>query len=319
MSSIEIKAISPDEIRSALRLTLATPGQSAAELERHVTEFIRYAHRMSLDLTRQWLCLADDRAATGCTCIESPGHTAALLLPDSALAQVQTPLISELLLHVIEQESTREISLMQCLIRPDDQANRAALEQVGFHSLATLLYMEWNVAAQGAPVEPDALPALENDHVEWITYDDLHHDEFARLIEATYQDTLDCPGLKGLRPINDVISGHKAAGLFRPHRWMLWRCNGRSAGCILFAEAPLRPALELVYMGVHPNWRGHHVGQFLLSHGLSMARREHFPTITLAVDAANAPALVLYQSAGFRETTRRRAMIRTLDSSSSGP
>ncbi len=79
----------------------------------------------------------------------------------------------------------------------------------------------------------------------------------------------------------------------------------------------MRPALELVYMGVHPHWRGRHVGKFLLSHGLSMAPGEHFPTITLAVDSANAPALNLYHWAGFRGTTSRRAMIRQVDPSSS--
>lgn len=317
MSPIEIKAISPDEIRSALRRTLEMPGQSAPELERQVTDFIQYARQMSLDLTRQWLCLAGGRVVAGCTCIESPGRTASLLLTDSELAQAQPPQITKLLRQVVEQESTRNVGLLQCLIRPDDRTNQAALEEVGFLSLATLLYMEWSAPPRSPPIEPAVPPAVEEGNMEWITYDGPHHDEFARLIEATYQDTLDCPGLRGLRHIDDVIAGHQSAGLFLPDRWMLLRCRGQSAGCILFAESPMRPSLELVYMGVHPHWRGRNVGRFLLSHGLSMAPGEHFPTITLAVDAANAPALNLYHSAGFRETTRRRAMIRRVDPSSS--
>ena len=43
----------------------------------------------------------------------------------------------------------------------------------------------------------------------------------AALIEATYRDSLDCPALAGLRHIEDVMAGHKAAGLFSPHRWLL--------------------------------------------------------------------------------------------------
>ena len=58
MTSIKIKPASRDDARKLLRLTLATPGQSAAERENHVTRFIEYARQLSLDLSRQWVSMA---------------------------------------------------------------------------------------------------------------------------------------------------------------------------------------------------------------------------------------------------------------------
>ncbi|MBN2560572.1 MAG: GNAT family N-acetyltransferase [Phycisphaerae bacterium] len=322
MSSLETRTASPSEVRNVLRLTLATRGQSAGDVERQVTAFIEYARAMSLDLGRQWLSTVDGHAVAACTCIESPGRTAMLFLIDGDSVEADAKTITELVLHVIGQESGRDVGLLQCLIRPDDAINHRVLNGIGFRAIATLLYMERRAPralGEGPMPRPTVPPGLEGVAWEWITYDDTRHDQFARLILATYQDSLDCPGLCGLRAIDDVIAGHRAAGRFRPHRWLLLSREGQAAGCILFGEDPLRPSLELAYMGVHPDCRGQGLGRFLLVHGLHLAQRERFPTVTLAVDAANAPAMRLYQSTGFRETARRRALVRTLKSTSGRP
>jgi len=319
MPPIEIKAASPNDLRKVLRLTLATRHQPATDLERHVTTFIRFAREMALDLSRNWVCMDGDHMVAACSCIETPGRTAMLLLPNLGASKTRTRTISDMVRHVIGRESTRDIRLMQCLIQPDDVEARTTLEHVGFRHVATLTYMEWKDAGRVSPQEAMLPAGIQESSMEWITYDDAHHGEFARLIEDTYHDTLDCPDLCGLRDINDVIAGHKAAGRFLPHRWLLLRYRGRPVGCILLGENTLRPALELVYMGIHPDWRRTGVGRFLLSHGLSMARREGFTAVTLAVDDTNKPALALYKSAGFRETVRRGAMIYDFDSSFDTP
>jgi ribosomal protein S18 acetylase RimI-like enzyme len=155
--------------------------------------------------------------------------------------------------------------------------------------------------------------------IEWITYDSRHHQAYADLIAATYEDSLDCRGLAGLRRIEDIILGHKSAGRFDPHRWLLLRCDGDAAGCILLGENPLRPALELVYMGVHPHFRRMNVGRYLLQHGLCLACSEDFTAVTLAVDQENIPALTLYRGVGFVETHCRLALIRPLHSTRENP
>jgi ribosomal protein S18 acetylase RimI-like enzyme len=112
-----------------------------------------------------------------------------------------------------------------------------------------------------------------------------------------------------MRDIDDAIDGHRGAGVLIENGWRLARIDGAAAGCLLLARHPLRPALELVYMGVHPAFRGRGVGRALVREALNTARRLGISAISLAVDDRNAPALKTYAEFGFRESLRRRALI----------
>jgi mycothiol synthase len=322
MSNVEIRSASAMELRTVLRLTLGLPGQSEADREALVSGFIHYARELSLDLSHQWLGLVDGRIASACTCIESPGRTAVMFLPAGA-AKVARDVVMALISRAVEYESGRDAGLLQCLIEPDDMHNRLILGDAAFTELTTLLYLEWTAIESAtpafAPRPPDAPAALAGHAIDWITYEPGQHQAFADLITATYQDSLDCRGLSGLRRIEDIMLGHKSAGRFDPHRWQLLRCDGAAAGCILLGENPVRPALELVYMGVHPQFRRRGVGQYILQKGLLLARDEGFASVTLAVDAENAPALAMYRRAGFLQTHSRLAMIRPLHSNRETP
>jgi mycothiol synthase len=314
MPSVEIRSASAKELRTVLRLTLGSRGQSEADLEGQVSGFIRYARELSLDLGGQWLVLVDGRIVTACTCIESPGRTAVLFLPGAEMAKTGRQPLVDLISHVAEHEARRDMSLLQCLIEPDDLHNHLVLQEAGFTDLTTLLYLEWLANERAAPAMPNIPPALAGRAIEWVAYDARRHQAFSDLIASTYQDSLDCRGLSGLRRIEDIVSGHKSAGRFDPHRWLLLRCEGEAAGCILFGENPIRAALELVYMGVHPRFRHRSVGRYLVQQGLFLAYSEGFAVVTLAVDTENLPARVMYESVGFHQTHSRLAMIRPLNS-----
>ena len=247
------------------------------------------------------------------TCLEPAGRTAMLFLPDGRLAIAPAGgVVESLLRHAVGEESKRDVCLIQCLVDPDDAANRAVLIRAGFSEIATLVYME-----RRFPPDPPSAPGDES--LPLSTYDERRHPMFARLLVDTYRDSLDCPGLTGLRAVEDIIAGHRGAGLFDPRYWWIVMRGGEPAGCILLIENPLRPILELTYMGVHPDQRRRGLARCLLAHGLDIARRGGFEAVTLAVDAANQPARALYRSFGFQETTRRRALIRSVDSSSIEP
>jgi ribosomal protein S18 acetylase RimI-like enzyme len=288
-------------------------------LESQVASFIRYAEALSLDIGRHWFCTVDGRIRSACTSIESPGRTAVLLLPDSRVISAGPDALTTLIARVVEHESRRDLQILQCLLAPDDHETADALKRVGFSELATLIYMEWDVSRWNAPEESHAHPRIAENALSWLTYDETNHDLFARVIADSYEDSLDCVGLAGLRDIEDIIEGHKAAGLFDPNRWLLLRCDANAAGCILLAQNPTRSALELVYMGVHPNFRRKHIGTALLQRGLNMARTDGFASVTVAVDAQNVPALRLYEKHGFRRTTARLALILALHSSAANP
>ncbi len=343
MSAAEIRLAAQRETRSAVRLVLAGRGQSALEIEHQVSAFLRYARAMSLDLSRLWVCLEHGRMVGACACIESPGRTALMLVPDSQVLEPHRSAGPRLLEQAIAAESRRDVRLLQCLLHPEDDANAAMLADAGFRELATLLYLECDpreAVSADAP-RPSAAPPRSVEGSEgppriaepsspgsarppggvaeprtwrWITYTPERRRAFADLILATYEASLDCPALSGLRPIDDIIAGHQAAGRFDPQHWLLLQSGDHAAGCILFAENPVRPALELVYMGVHPRERCHGIGTALLRGGLALARRERFEVVTVAVDAANEPALRLYRRHGFQQTTRRLAFVRPLTS-----
>lgn len=318
MPAISIKPVPSHQLRKALRLSLAGQDHSAAALELRVNTFLEYARALSFDLSRQWFCESNGRPIAACTCVESPGRTAVLLLPSGPSAGGDPQALDRLIERVIAEESKCDIRLLQALIELDDDHVRLSLERAGFREIAVLRYLEMGIPNR--PFSPLATPAaLSEQSLNWIHYDDGSHRKFADLIEATYEDGLDCPGLSELRDIEDVLTGHKAAGRFDPTRWLLLEYEGVAVACVLLSESPLRRMLELVYMGVHPEVRGKGVGRYVLGRALRLAQSQSYQGITLAVDARNAPARALYEAAAFRTTHSRRAMIRPLGLTSETP
>jgi mycothiol synthase len=189
--------------------------------------------------------------------------------------------------------------LVQSLLEPEAAAQVASVfVRAGFELLAVLSYMRRPAAPGDAAIE---LPP----GLEWLHYSLLRHGRFARTIEATYQDSLDCPRLAGLRPVDDTITTHKRTGTFTPQRWRLALERGQLAGVGLVNEIQGRG--ELVYLGVVPAARGHGIGRALLGRAIRDSAEMGLAQMGLAVDIANTPAVRLYESAGFHEIRRRMA------------
>ena len=70
--------------------------------------------------------------------------------------------------------------------------------------------------------------------------------------------------------------------------------------------------MELVYMGLVPEVRGHGWGLELVRRAQGIAGRCGRERLVLAVDAQNAPAVALYEAAGFVRWDERRAFMRQL-------
>jgi ribosomal protein S18 acetylase RimI-like enzyme len=201
------------------------------------------------------------------------------------------------------------VDLAQALLDPADQLDRAVYERASFHRLATLSYMErpLNSPRLGAPPEPD-LPS----DVTIEPYEESSRDDLLEALDGSYRDTLDCPGLRGLRRTEDILNGHQSTGRFEAHLWTMLRVSGRPAGVLLLNPAPPGEKIELVYLGLIPEARGRGLAVRLLRHGLGQIHQRTELTVSLAVDEQNAPAIHLYQKEGFQRVTRRVAMIRSL-------
>jgi mycothiol synthase len=331
------------ERRAWLGRLLDAPRQSAAECHSQVTAFAEYAREMALDIDRLWVSgggLAGAGAggrgsqAAAALCVPAAGRTALVMVPDGRVHRAAAGDLRAVLAHAAADVTLGEVRLFQCLPDDEDGWTIEVLASAGYESIATLIYMERDVSAEGlardplpaarAPrVVPGSAPAASDTMAapagRWVCFDRRVRHLFAETILASYEGSLDCPALAGRRTIDDILAGHFSAGRFAAHRWRLLEIGGRGAGCILLSEHPLQPVLELAYMGVSPAFRGRGVGGALISEALRLAHIEQFQRVTLAVDAGNAPALLLYRRAGFVETQRRRAMVRWSDSSSLSP
>ncbi|MBI5764212.1 MAG: GNAT family N-acetyltransferase [Planctomycetes bacterium] len=310
-SNVCIRQVNAREARPVLRMALAELGKSRAEIEGHVTLFLHYARDMELPPALHWCAERNGAMVSACSCLESPGRTAMLFLPDGRIEPASAPIIAELATAVAESMAGRGVVLLQCLLAPEDTVNAAALRRACFHELAELLYLEWNT-----PLDPSSLRAPvspSGDGLEWATYAVNTECEFREVIASSYEGSLDCPSLSELRTLDDTMLSHQSSGRFDPTRWLLLRANGRAVACNLLCENPLRPVLEIAYMGVRSDARGHGFGRTILRAGLALAHHAGFTRVTLAVDARNAPARHLYGSEGFHETMRRRAFVRAID------
>jgi ribosomal-protein-alanine N-acetyltransferase len=73
---------------------------------------------------------------------------------------------------------------------------------------------------------------------------------------------------------------------------------------------------EIVYIAMIPEVRGRGWGRELIKQAIELARRAGAERIVLAVDAANQPAIRIYQALGFFEFDRRAVWVRSLTQNS---
>jgi ribosomal protein S18 acetylase RimI-like enzyme len=145
-----------------------------------------------------------------------------------------------------------------------------------------------------------------------LTWSQANRQTFAKAILASYEQTLDCPGLLGMRQIDDIIAGHMATGQFVPELWMALYREEEPAAVMLLGALPQRQALELVYLGVSVPFRRQGMARRLVDHAIHLAHRRRCNKLMLAVDEHNSPALKLYRSMHFIATARRTALVLAL-------
>lgn len=237
---------------------------------------------------------------------EHPGRTATLSVGpcrDPQQAHEAARLLEDL---VVELGRRGRAALAQGMTSAEEPLAASPFIEAGFTDLAVLACMERaNARAQPKPQPPAGveLAATSGD------------DAIRPLLRATYEETLDCPGLAELRRDEDILDGHRRGGRFEPSLWTVLRVDGRDAGAALLNRSTSGESIELTYLGLAKWARGKGFGALLLDTALWKASGEPERTITLAVDERNAPADRLYRSRGFRTIARRRAFARRIDSS----
>lgn len=281
------------------------------EQDAAVDHFERFAVEQGLDLQTLWI--AAEGGPTGRllgSVLLVPNHgSTAMLFAGQATGWSDTTAMVGLIQAVCAHPSQDGVSVIQSLIDPGQVIEGQVLERAGLSRLAKLIYMQKTIGLGEHRVpRPRALGGCDRPRV--LTYSDSTHPDFARAIEASYVDTLDCPGLVGMRQTDQIIAGHKGTGQFDPSNWLLYLDEaGEPIAVLLLAQVAQGSGLELVYLGVAPAYRGKGVGGALMRFAVSEAARFDGERMYLAVDDRNDPAMRLYTGMGFRAATRKIAYV----------
>ena len=266
-----------------------------------VGPFISFAkdHRLCLD--ELWTARRHGNPVAALLLVPSPGRTAMVFV--SPMGGAATGLVvAGLVQAVCSDQDPSRTRLLQALLDPQQRREAKTLETAGFKRLSELIYMERAVDVPPTPLDLD-------DSFEVLQWSDRNRDCFAEAILASYEQTLDCPDLVGLRHIDDIIAGHMATGVFHRELWCALRHGGQPVAVMLLNMVPPRRSMELVYLGISVAWRGRGLGRKLLRHGIGLAGRYGAVSMILAVDRRNKPALRIYRSDRFTSTARKVALI----------
>ena len=289
------------EDRQEAILALLQPGSGRAM----ATRFEQYASEHGIGLDWIWACRdAEGNLESSVLCVPSAGRTSMVFL-SSVRNREQVPRRAALLSHALAYLENQDVDLAQSLLSCDDQLGHEAHVTGGLVPLTTLLYMERSLTRTCECPEP-------REGVELIPWTESMDETLGCILDASYQDTLDCPGLCGLRQTEDIILGHKTCGRQDPGGWLLARVDGAYAGTILVNHSRNDDNVELVYLGLAPAVRGRGLGTFLLQTILARYSGSSFRRMTLAVDTKNLPAIRIYEALGFRGTGNRNAYISSL-------
>ncbi len=204
------------------------------------------------------------------------------------------------------REAVRNLGrrVLQILAEDPLLGQRQMLRQAGIPRLTSLLYMCWEV---GEPLE--ALPSngiWAEGRLFWepLSGSPTAWSRLAAVVEKTYIGSLDCPEVSGLRNVEETLTAYRLAGVWRADLWFIVRLQEQEIGCLLLGDRPTENCIELVYMGLLPEYRGHGFGSRLVEKAKSVTVHLGRSRLVAAVDIRNWPAIRVYEQAGFHSVGR---------------
>lgn len=287
-----------EELRQAFALLFSH--LRPADRSYRVSRATELAERGELD-PRGVFVLPDEGGLAGvCVCQPVPG-AGALLWPPVVTRQPREALEDDLIRQACDWLREARCRLVQCLLADPEAALAAALLRNGFRHITGLSYLQHDLCLDPALLATPVRLAFD-------CYDPSAPQEFRRALSGSYEQTLDCPEVNGVRTVEEVLRGHQAQGRHDPARWWLARHHGAAVGVLLAVE-PSPGEWEVAYMGLVPAARGRGFGREMLLHALCEARAAGAARVILSVDDRNAPARRLYERVGFEPYDHRLVLL----------
>jgi GNAT superfamily N-acetyltransferase len=242
--------------------------------------------------------------------LSSPGQVGFAYLNPPDAPGADHEVMIDLLNRAMGEAFAGGASMIQAVLEPGMNQEKALLRAAGFTPLAELVYLQCDLHDRTA--EPPTGPW------RFVNAPAVSESVLIDLLPQTYQDTQDCPDLAGRREIRDVLASHRFTGIYEPRWWWLAEDDAGPVGCVLVNRSVQDYAAEVVYMGVVPRARRAGLGRALLSQAACSAQQDSRVQLRLAADSNNTPALRLYESFGFYETSRRLCFTRLKTTSDKG-
>jgi GNAT superfamily N-acetyltransferase len=235
-----------------------------------------------------------------------PGAGAAIW-PPQVEPGIAAAVADELAGRAVDWLQTQGVKLAQALLGPEDAPLAGPLLRAGFRRATSLWYLRHDLE----------LPAGllgERERLTYSTFSALGPAAFEPVLARTYEGTQDCPEISDARTAPEALAGHMADG-FDPNHW--WLASRRvdpggvpePVGLLLVNPAVDGEGWEIAYVGVAAEHRRHGYGRELALKALIEAKAAGQPSVTLAVDARNAPARELYRRLGFEPTESREVLL----------
>jgi ribosomal protein S18 acetylase RimI-like enzyme len=295
-----------EELVPALRLVF----RHLAESDRtaRVANALTLICRDELDPRGILVARRKDKLLGAVVCLRLPG-AGGLVWPPQVAPGISTPDVADGLVRaacVWLRDGGAKVA--QAILRPEETILAEPLERNGFRHVTGLWYMRHQLQAnrEDRPEIDSAIPR----GLSFQTYPHCDPEVFRQTLMRTYQATLDCPELNGLRSVDEIIGGHQGQGSHDPGLWWLVLSKSRPIGVLLLTNMPEWEALDISYLGVVPEARGRGLGRILAARALVEAKARHVQQVTLAVDRRNLPAWNMYRDLGFEPHEEREVYLR---------
>lgn len=230
------------------------------------------------------------------------GGGVALTMPERPVRGVDEGVASQMIDRLAVRLADAGHTLLQGIVDPERRFVARCLKQGRFTRAASLLYLARRLGGD--------IPMA--DAIESVPYTPPLHDRFVRTLGRSYEGSLDCPAMAGLRTDEASFASHRQA-LFDPELWRLYLdADGRDLAIALVNPISDGGGFEIAYLGVVPEARGRSLGLGVVVDVIRRCVTRSEGVLMLVVDETNEPARHMYARAGFAFAQRRDAWVRSL-------
>jgi ribosomal protein S18 acetylase RimI-like enzyme len=308
---INVGAARPQELEEAFRLVFQHV--AAQDQEKRLANALNMVEKGELDPAGVVVARDGPALIGAMVCMPVPGASG-LIWPPQVLSEAMLPVRRETIEDQLVQLACtwlqqRHIRLAQALVPPADKALGIPLERNGFDHITDLWYLRHDLSRLTSLANRGLTPPARQCRLRYETYRTADHALFHRTLLRTYEATLDCPEVNGVRTVEEIIAGHRAQGAFDPERWWLAFEGDQPVGVLLVTGVPEWQAWDVAYVGVVPERRRHGFGRELMGKALREAAAAEMEQLTLSVDARNQPAWDLYRGLGFEPFDERAVFL----------